>query len=143
MSAPDPVAGPVAIGWATVELERAVVELGDRLLAGSGFEAAPDSELLGARCLVGRLADPATATWLVLLEPATEGRLSATLARHGEGEVATWTDRPAAPGVAVATNGTVRWSVVRPGPLGPERLRLDGPVFGPHRLARVAATIEP
>ena len=137
---------PFAIGWATVEHERALVELADRLVPGGRFEPAAESVLLGARCLVGRAADRATATWLVLLEPSTEGRLSATLARHGEGWVATWS--------AAAADGTVMdaasddradrgaWSTVQPGPLGPERLRLGGSVFGPHRLVLVAATIE-
>ena len=34
------------------------------------------------------------------------------------------------------------WSVERPGPFGPERLRLADSVFGPHRLVLTTATID-
>ncbi len=83
----------IARGWATVELERAARELGDRLRPGAAFVEAADSELLAARCLVGELVDGPDGRWLVLLEPSTEGRISATLARHGEGWVASWEAR--------------------------------------------------
>ena len=130
---------PLAVGWATVELDRAVRELGHLLQSGTSFRDAPPSEHLGARCRLG-LAGPGTpqrAAMIVLLEPSTEGRLAATLARHGEGWCATWeaadsqvvTERPSA--------------VVRPGPLGPERLISSGPASGPHGLQVEADTIEP
>lgn len=125
---PDEVARVVAIGWATVELDRAAREFG----ADDDFLAADGSIHLGAGCRVrpGGPARPA----LVLLEPSTEGRLAASLARHGEGWTAVWLAVAGGhPGVPV--------SVPRPGPLGIERLRLDGPRDGPHRLLVEAATI--
>ena len=136
---------PVALGWATVDLDRARRQLAPRLVQGSDFAAAPDSVLLGARCLVGELRQPADARWLVLLEPATEGRLAATLARHGEGFAATWeSDADAADaGVAAPSGQRRRVSAARPGPFGPERLRLGDPNDGPHRLLLTPATIGP
>lgn len=121
---PDEAHGALAVGWATVDLERAVGELSHLLRAGSEFVEAASSVLLGARCCAGSAADD-PGLRIVLLEPETEGRLAATLARGGEGWVATWTAEPA----AAARHGHV--SVARPGPLGEERLVLDGP---PHRL---------
>ena len=79
----------------------------------------------------------------MLLEPSTEGRLAATLARHGEGWwrdlVAVRPDEPASDtrAVGVRSRGAA-------GPFGPERLFLDGPVSGPHRLVvRPPGTIAP
>ena len=123
----------LARGWATVELERAAVELAPSLVPGTSFKAAPACIHLGAFCRVGQLAEPTDdgATIIVLLEPSTEGRLALTLARHGEGWVATWSaDDPGTPGPR---------SGLRDGPFGPERLLLDGPPSGPHRLLVVAA----
>ncbi len=127
----------LAVGWATVELDRAALELATLLKPGGRFEPASDCAILGARCRVGRAGDPAVAgaPVVVLLEPSTEGRLAATLARRGEGWWATWEpdeddgddEEPA--------------SVVLPGPIGPERLRAGGSVYGPHRLMVRAATI--
>ena len=115
---PDDASGAVAVGWATVELDRAARELAHLLVPGSGFGPATRSATLGDRCRVG--TTPGTAAGrsglvIVLLEPDTEGRLARALARSGEGWVATWvasTDpRPDA----------------RPGPFGAERLlRGDG-----------------
>jgi hypothetical protein len=137
-----------AIGWATVELDRAERELAPLLVAGAGFVAAPHSAHLGAACRVGRLAPHAAtlagipwrgARFVVLLEPTTEGRLAVTLARHGESWCATWARHD--PDARRSTAGTV--SPLRAGPLGPERLVLGGPIAGPHRLLVEAATIEP
>jgi hypothetical protein len=133
-------AWPLAIGWATVELERAAAELSSGLAPGGGFRTAPSSELLGARCLVGRAATGSPATWLVLLEPSTEGRIAASLVRHGEGWAASW-DLPAP--ADVEQPAAPAWSVEADGPLGRERLQLGGPASGPHRLRVTAATIEP
>jgi ribosomal protein S18 acetylase RimI-like enzyme len=72
----------VAVGWATVDRERAALEW--RPLR---FVAAPDDEALGALAWRSTLDD---GTVLLLLEPSTEGRLAAALARHGEGPVALW-----------------------------------------------------
>ena len=127
----------LARGWATVELDRAAAELAGALVPGTGFESAPGSVHLGAFCRIGRLATPTDEAghWLVLLEPSTEGRLALTLARHGEGWCATWLDTD--------PDGSAPGSAARVGPLGSERLLLDGPPSGPHRLVVVAATIAP
>ncbi len=93
----------LALGWATVELERAASSWPDVRWA-----AAPRDSLVGARALVGRAGMPGAApadrtessaaaeptagaeptaaeATIVLLEPDTEGRIAASLARHGEG----------------------------------------------------------
>lgn len=125
--------GPRGVGWATVELDRAVAELGEALqIPSGGFVEAPGSASLGARCLVAQGVLRGGAS-LVLLEPSTEARLAATLARHGEGPVALWL----AVGNLADENlfGAGR-PIAQPqtGPFGPERLLLDGPIHGPHRL---------
>lgn len=123
-------ARPLALGWATVELGRAAHELARLVPGGGSFDAAPAEVLLGATCLVGAplalgggIANPVR---LVLLEPSTEGRLAASLARHGEGPTALW----------VVSEGLAEHPLSRPadGPFGPERLLLGGPVDGPHLL---------
>jgi hypothetical protein len=68
----------VALGWGTVDLERAMAEVAE--LGGLRWAAAADP-LLGARGLRAGLAP----VDLVVLEPVTEGRLAAFLARNGEG----------------------------------------------------------
>jgi len=128
-----PAPAPVAVGWATVELDRAAGELQPLLAPGATFETAPDCPLLGARCRVGRAGGrDARAPLIVLLEPITEGRLAATLARHGESWCATWESD---------AKDSARASAERSGPLGPERLILGGPPGGPHHLLVSAATI--
>lgn len=133
----------LAVGWATVELDRAGQELAHLLLPSTSFRPGRPSEHLGAHCRIGEVA-PAfvgeLAAIVVLLEASTEGRLAATLARHGEGWCATW-EAGADETAETASEG--RLSVARSGPLGPERLHLGGQVSGPHRLALEAATIEP
>lgn len=131
------VRAPLAVGWATVDLDRAAQELAAKLDPGDRFAPAADCAALGARCRIGRARDASAggAPVLILLEPSTEGRLAATLARHGEGWCATWEsdeddDDDGEPN-----------SIVLPGPLGPERLLAGGSVFGPHRLLVRAATI--
>ncbi len=74
-----------AIGWATLELDRAVAAF-----APIAFSAAAPDRLLGARALVGRPTEEGPA--LVLLEPSTEGRLAAHLARSGEGPAVAYLD---------------------------------------------------
>ncbi len=135
MSLSPGIAGtPVALGWATVELDRAVAELSRALgIPAMRFAAAADSVHLGARSLVAHAALSRDRS-LVVLEPSTEGRLAATLARHDEGPVAVW--------MIVPDMGTVRTSSERSGPLGLERLVLGGALHGPQRLlVRPAATI--
>lgn len=137
-AAPPPAGsdGVVAIGWATVELDRAAAELSELVGPGPGFVDARDSEALGARCRRASAAG-SDGVSIVLLEPSTEGRLAAALARHGEGWVATWFVAP-----TVVSDPTA-WSSTRPGPLGLERLARDAPVTGPFRLAVDGDTIEP
>jgi hypothetical protein len=102
---------PHAIGWATVELDRAARELATDLgFAPDAFAPAADSLALGARCRVAPDALP-DGLALAILEPATEGRLAAMLARHGEGPAVVWfASDDASPDLAAS-----------PGPFGPER----------------------
>lgn len=99
----------VGVGWATVELERASREL------GLAVTDAPDDLALGARCRSG-MGDHGTP--VILLEPSTEGRLAASLARLGEGPHVTWWD--------VDESGGTTLLGPLPGPLGPARLVRDG-----------------
>jgi hypothetical protein len=128
----------LGIGWATVELDRAARELrpGLGLLAAAGFRDGGPDPLLGAR---SRLAGDALAgPVVVLLEPATEGRLAAFLARQGEGIAAVYVARPAgtpAGNRAGALPASGRGSSMAAwdrasGPLGPQRW-LAGGRFGP------------
>lgn len=129
--------GPVvAVAWATVDGERALGELTARWPALPPFGALPDDAVLGAT-VVGTVAPVAGDVRLALVEPNTEGRLAASLARRGEGPVAVWiaaTTRPA----------QIQRSSVSEGPFGPERLVLGGAPGGPHvlLLERAAGTIE-
>jgi len=115
----------MAIGWATVELERAERELAGTLAIGSrgAFRSGLADGILGAACRMVR-PDPG-GPWLVLLEPTTEGRLAATLARSGEGVAAVYVAR--APGDEGA-------SAVEPGLPG-----LPSPASGPFGVSRLLA----
>ena len=116
----------MALGWATVDLDRAAAELAGELgFAVAEFLAAPDSIILGARCRVADGVLPGGAR-LAILEPRSEGRLAAALARHGEGPLVTWARSSDPPRRRPAT--------VRPGPFGPERLQPGVPVQGPFLL---------
>jgi hypothetical protein len=132
---PPSVAGKtVALGWATVDMERAVREVGDALgIPADRFVVAPDTRLLGATCRMASGVLPGGAA-VVVLEPATEGRLAATLARLGEGPSATWLVGPEDPAAGEGPAEAIATSAQRDGPLGPERLVLGGPAHGPHRL---------
>jgi len=120
--------GVLGLGWATVDLDRAESDF-RAAFAGTfvGVTDAPDDDLLGAHCRIVRTGDPRVPV-VVLLEPSTEARLSATLARHGEGPVAAWSrlladEAPSSSGSALAT-----------GPFGLEGLVPGASIFGPHRL---------
>ena len=119
---PDDASGALAVGWATVELDRAARELGHLLAPGRGFSPATRSETLGARCRADPAADGAGLR-IVLLEPDTEGRLAGTLARAGEGWAAAW--------FASQDEGRA----TRPGPFGAERLLPDEGASIGYRLA--------
>lgn len=83
-----------AIGWGTVELDRAERELGVLASVGAGRDSG-----LGATARVGPTIDGIP---LVLLEPDTEGRLAAILARHGEGVAAAYVRTPAGGQLVIA-----------------------------------------
>ena len=129
---------PVVPGWATVELDRAEAERDagagddprgrDRSNGERIVEDAPDDELLGARC---RLVTDGDRSVELLLEPNTEGRLAASLARFGEGYAAVYllvdaddVERARAAGTVLSAEGR--------GPFGPERLVVAGSRWGPH-----------
>ena len=114
----------IGVGWATVDLDRAAAELGI-----TPSDVAPD-DALGARC---RAIDGPDGVAFVLLEPSTDGRLAATLARWDEGPAITWWDVPAVDGRAAAPETS--------GPLGAVRLLRDGGRDGPWRFLRVRSPV--
>ena len=118
-----PGAGPIhvaAIGWATVELDRAAASLGAEL--GTTFEPAARDALLGASVRRSAREKPR----ILLLEPDTEARLSGALAKHGEGPIALYVSVPRLE--ALSTTLSIR---AGHGPLGPARLVLAGQPWGP------------
>lgn len=131
---PDEANGALAVGWATVELDRAAIELADLLAAGATFVKAPSSVTLGARCRVGLAA---SGVLIVLLEPETEGRLAGALARDGEGWRATWFEEPEPAARPLRSAGAKR------GPVGMERLLPDTQGAGLYRLVVEAVPSPP
>jgi hypothetical protein len=128
---PPGAEGLHAVGWATVELERAVAQLARVLgVPETAFVDAPGSAALGAHCRIARepIVDDLR---LAILEPSTEGRLAAALARWDEGPLVAW--------YATTTPLDGRRPVL-PGPFGPERLVGGDPLTGPHRLVVVTGT---
>lgn len=117
------------LGWATVELDRAEAEVRTRVGGGRlpRVEPAPDERVLGARCR--RLIVPGRPD-VLLLEPSTEGRLAAALARYGEGFTVLYLLADAGAPERVRRAGFTLTAEGR-GPFGPERLVLAGPRFGP------------
>ena len=122
----------IVTGWATVELDRAEAEMvaAHGLAGGQVPQAAHDDEVLGARC---RIIRSAAGVDIVLLEPSTEGRLAAALARHGEGTVAFYLLADAA-AVARASAAGFAMTAEGEGPFGGQRLILGGPRDGPFAL---------
>jgi hypothetical protein len=119
---------PLAVGWATVEIERATVALARSIgFDRTAFAPAADSTILGARCLVAAGVLPGGLA-LAVLEPVTEGRLAGALARLGEGPVAVWSC-PVPGGIERAVGAPVQ-----PGPFGPERAIPSIPRNGPFRF---------
>ena len=105
---PDLPAWPVVARiWQTVDVERTVAHL--------GLQAEPiaDDEVLGAR---GVLVRPPQEPPLVIVEPSTEGRLAAALARHGERDAGTYV-APAG-GAADARGAGLLIIGAGPGPFG-------------------------
>lgn len=101
------------IGWATVEGERAMRELDPALPADpeAAWTALDRDPALGARVWQRSAAASPDRPVLRVLEPDTEGRLAASLARFGEG-------------VAVVYLGD--------GQVGPGRLLPSSKPWGPH-----------
>jgi hypothetical protein len=128
-------------GWATVELDRATVEVADALasLGRPTSGPAPDDELLGAS--VRLLRFPAGHD-VLLLEPATEGLLAASLARFGEGALALYLE-VAADGAARAAAAGIGLSAEATGPLGRQRRVTAGPRWGPHLIVATPARAAP
>ncbi len=122
---------PLAQILATVDLERSLADRGRE----AEVSTAVDEPLLGARVVLIRDPDAST---LAVAEPSTEGRLAASLARHGEGpagryaavpngdDLQAFRRRAAAAGVGV--------SRVAIGPFGRSVLVLNGPATGPHLI---------
>ena len=112
----------VALGWATVDLD-AVRERIESEAGFGAFERAARDEHLGARAVVHR-PEPASGEPIeILLEPDTEARLAASLARHGEGFAAIWFG----PAGGSSNERPEGFGPVADGPLGPARLLLGGP----------------
>jgi hypothetical protein len=122
------------VGWATVDLERA----GNELAAGRSIvvESRPRDPHLGASC---RLFDLGDAGRLLLLEPDTEGRLAASLARFGEAAAVTYLVADPGAAARARTAGFVL-SAEAEGPFGPQRLVVGGPAWGPHLVVVLAPT---
>ncbi len=113
-------------GWATVDLARTEQAALGQLRQSPSIEWDLD-DVLGASA---RLVTQEDGRDLVLLEPSTEGRVAAALARHGEGIVALYLLVGADAPVQVRAAG---FNLGPPGsgPFGPERLVLGGPRWGP------------
>jgi hypothetical protein len=114
----------------TVEMERALLEL-DAVVGEGDFG---EDVLLGARIAI--LPDRG----IVVAEPMTEGRLSATLARSGEGSVGRYVrvdSREGDPFAAArrrAADAGLVLSRPAPGPFGPEILVVTRPIGSPSLL---------
>ena len=121
----------VGVAWATVELDRADVEL-DPWLDPAGVAGDGTEPHLGARTRT-RPSPRLPGRFLVLAEPSTEGRVAASLARDGEGPCALYLE-PAQgleEWLTVAARRGVVVSAIRSGPFGPSAI-LDGVSSGPH-----------
>ena len=115
----------VALGWGTIDIDA----VRRRIEADAGFgafEAAPRDAHLGARAVVHRPGESSGEPMEVLLEPDTEGRLAASLARHGEGFAAIWFGPPP----VMSEEPPAGFGRIADGPLGRCRLLLGGPPWG-------------
>jgi hypothetical protein len=129
----------LGFGWSTVELDRTEDELsmwlGDRPADADGAD-----EHLGARTRL-RESGGLPGEWTVLLEPTTEGRAAASLARDGEGPCVIYL-APAAgldAWVAAARERGVTVGGGREGPFG-EQVILAGAPTGPHVIVCAGRT---
>jgi hypothetical protein len=143
-------------GWATVDTDRAerdLVRSFGRLSQAWSRDLADDT-LLGARC---RLIESRPGLLeILLLEPVTEGRIAASLARYDEGVVVVYVLVPAARLMEVLRDLRASGLVLSgegAGPFGPEWLVAGSPRWGAHLCIAEgqpeiagragAATIEP
>lgn len=115
----------VALGWATVDIDAVRRRIESDAGFGAFAEARRDAHL-GARAVVHRPGEHAGEPIEVLLEPDTEGRLAASLARHGEGFAAIWFG----PKPEASAEPPAGFGGLADGPLGPARLLLGGPPWG-------------
>jgi hypothetical protein len=110
-----------AIGWSTVDHERAERELDSLFASEAEWAELRRDPVLGSRAWLRGGSAAADGPALVVLEPDTEGRLAASLARFGEGVAVIYLgDGPPAPGTLV--RGGPRW--------GPHAIVLDPVVEG-------------
>lgn len=107
----------VARIWRTVDVERTVLDM--------GLEAEPleRDEVLGGQ---GVLVQPPEGPPIAVLEPFTEGRLAASLARNGEGDAGLYVAPPGGLEEAQRTGEVL--GPEAPGPFGRSAL------FGPRHL---------
>jgi len=119
----------VGIGWATVDIERTLADL-----AVAEARATDDDEFLGARAW----RVDAGAIGLLLLEPVTEGRLAAALARRGEGIAALYvaSDAPLEGSLRPTAVGVPGRLMPQDRPWGPFLIRVDP---GPRSVSAPAA----
>jgi hypothetical protein len=128
---------PIATIVATVDLERVLADL--ERPVGEAATAVVDPHLGAAVVVVDGISAAGDAgSHLALAEPTTEGRLAATLARHGEGACGHYLTFPeSSPADALdafrerAARAGLSLSRVEDGPFGRSVL-LTGPVDGPH-----------
>lgn len=125
----------LAVIWATVDIERVLDE------SGRPSVKLPDDPLLGAAV---QLVQPASGDPIALVEPRTEGRIAATLARSGEGPAGRYVAATGGlPGVAErAAAAGIALSREADGPFGLSVLVLGGSNIGPHLVLVDAGTIE-
>jgi len=125
----------VALGIATVDADRYALERG-----WSVAQAGRDPALGAVAAVVGPkasdVADPASPSPVltILLEPDTEGRIAASLARSGEGLAALFLaplDSIAEAHSAAVVRGVV-FTVLSTGLLGRQLTVAGGPAWGPH-----------
>ena len=131
-------------GWATVELDRAEASFG--VVPSPSAPAAPAAtrdgredpdirdDLLGAFARLIRATDDRE---IALLEPFTEGRLAAVLARHGEGFVALYLIADSEAPAHARAAGLVL-SAAASGPFGTQYLVVGGPHSGPFIILAAA-----
>src|SRR4051812_41048171 len=123
----------LALGWATVDTERAATEFVNALDLPATATSVDRDRLLGA--YAHQLVDERfPGGRLLILEPSTEGRLASSLARDGEGPAVVYLGAFGGLEAWIAQARTLGVVVSRPedGPLGRSILILGGSPSGPH-----------